>query len=101
MKGETPTNQKGFLQLIVILVLLVVILSLLGVSLSTLFENKKLQENFSFVGVGISYAWEHWLKGPVSGIWDVLWGGVIREFLWEPAKDFFFSLKSGENLLSK
>ena len=54
MKEGPRYNQKGFLQLIVILVLLVVILSLLGVSLSTLFENKTLQENFSFVGVGIS-----------------------------------------------
>ena len=92
---------RGFFQLILILVLLVVILSLLGVSLSSLFENKTLQENFAFVGKGLTAVWEKALKTPVLGVWDALWGGIIREFIWEPAKDFFFSLKAGENLFSK
>ncbi|MBI1957354.1 MAG: hypothetical protein HYS44_02775 [Candidatus Niyogibacteria bacterium] len=100
-KGETLRREQGFLQLIVILVLLVVILSLLGVSLSALFENKMLQENFGFVGRALSFAWNEWLQGPIVAIGNTLWSGVIREFLWEPFRNFFFSLKGGGNLFSK
>ncbi|MBI2039170.1 MAG: hypothetical protein HYT22_02755 [Candidatus Niyogibacteria bacterium] len=92
---------RGFVQLIIILALLVVILSLLGVSLSALFENKTLQENFGFIGRAVSFAWGEWLQGPIGAVWNVLWGGIIREFIWEPALDFFTNLKGGENLFTK
>ncbi len=46
---------KGFFQLIVIFLLIIVIMSLLGVSLSKLTENPALKENLSFLWNWISF----------------------------------------------
>lgn len=79
MKGETPHNQHGFFQLIVILVLLIVILSLLGVSLSALFQNKTLQENFSFIGTGFKNLWGSGFGTTVETLWSFVWEGVFQK----------------------
>ncbi|MCH7883142.1 hypothetical protein IIA95_01875 [Patescibacteria group bacterium] len=74
---------QGFVQFIVIFVLLLVILSLLGVSLSSLLQNKTLKENFSFVFNFLRLAWEKWLAGPVLATWDFTLR-IMTEFVGEP-----------------
>ena len=73
-------SNRGFIQLVVILVLLVVILSLLGVSLSALFENKTLQENFGFIGTGFKNLWGSGFGETVQAIWNLVWNGVFSKF---------------------
>lgn len=50
---------KGFFQLIVIFLLIVVIMSLLGISLSKLTENPALKENLSFLWNWIGFIWNN------------------------------------------
>ena len=74
---------QGFVQLIIIFVLFLVILSLLGVSLSSFIQNKTLKENFSFVFDFLRLAWEKWLAGPVLATWDFTFR-FMTEFVGEP-----------------
>ena len=94
-------KNQGFIQLIVIFLLIIVILSLLGVSLSSLFQNKTLQENFSFIGVGLGYAWDQWLEKPVAAVKDVIMNGFIRELFWNPFLSFLKTGKGAENIFPK
>lgn len=65
-------QNRGFIQIIIIMLLLVIILSLLGVSLSSLFSNPILHENFGFLGDWISTIWTKYLAGPFKLLWDML-----------------------------
>lgn len=58
----------GFIQLIIIIVLSVIILSLLGVSISSLINNKTLRENFSLLLQGIRWLWDHYLFAQVKAM---------------------------------
>ncbi|KKU53149.1 MAG: hypothetical protein A3F26_02400 [Candidatus Ryanbacteria bacterium RIFCSPHIGHO2_12_FULL_47_12b] len=57
MRFHSSSKSSGFIQLIVIIILFVVILSLLGVSISSLINDKTLQENFLFLWSGIVWFW--------------------------------------------
>ena len=84
-------TQKGFIQLIVIFILIVIVLSLLGVSLRALFSNTTLHDNFGFVGEWARWFWNSYLGAPfrlifsnlLKPIWDrflhALQGGVSFE----------------------
>ena len=67
---------QGFIQSIVIIILLLVIVSLLGVSLTSVFNDKTLQENFSFVGEGISTFWNTYGKEYVGKLWNLIIDGI-------------------------
>lgn len=89
MNNNVP--KRGFIQLIIILVLIVVVLSLLGVSLRTLFSSATLQDNFGFVGEWLRWFWNSYLGAPfrivfenlIKPIWDrflhALQGGLSFE----------------------
>lgn len=83
-------QNKGFIQIIIIAVLLVIILSLLGVSLSSLFSNPLLKENFGFLGKWIAKLWNSYLFAPFQYIWNI-WVNLM----WNP---FLDTLKGGLNL---
>jgi hypothetical protein len=65
-------QENGFIQIIIIIALLLVILSLLGVSLSALFDNKLIQDNFGFVGKWIITAWNNYLSEPFNFAFESL-----------------------------
>ena len=72
-------KERGFVQLLVILILIVIIMSLLGVSLGDIPEKNTLKENFGYLGDGVTYAWNKFIY-PYSGIvWE-----KSREYIWEP-----------------
>ena len=58
-------NKGGFIQLIVIIILIVIILSLLGVSLDSLFSNRTLKENFNFLWDAVVNVWDTYLGEPI------------------------------------
>ncbi|OGF82247.1 hypothetical protein A3B18_03845 [Candidatus Giovannonibacteria bacterium RIFCSPLOWO2_01_FULL_46_13] len=72
-------NNRGFVQLLVILVLVVIIISLLGVSLGDIPEKNTLKENFGYVWDGIEYVWENFIYPYAGTIWE-----KAREYIWEP-----------------
>jgi len=50
-------QNKGFIQTFIIIALLIIILSLLGISLSSLFSDTLIKENFFFLIGWLSKAW--------------------------------------------
>lgn len=60
----------GFVQLIIILVLSVIILSLLGVSISSLLNNKTLKENFIYLWDGLVWLWNSYLVDVARDLWS-------------------------------
>lgn len=72
-------NNQGIIQLIIIILMFVIILSLLGVSLSTLFGNKTLKENFSFIWKWTKIVWDKYLKAPASYGFN-----IFIDLVWEP-----------------
>jgi len=61
---------KGIIQLIIIIVLSIVILSLLGVSLRTLFTDQTLLENFKFAWEFLKHAWGTYVWPYVDSLWQ-------------------------------
>lgn len=66
--GSTPQN-KGIVQLIIIVILSVTILSLLGVSLRALFTDQNLKENFIFLWNFLKHAWGIYVGPYVESLW--------------------------------
>ena len=89
-------NNRGFIQLIVILVLVVMILSLLGVSLSVLFQNPTLKENFSFIGDALSALWSSWFGRTAGVVWDFAWN-FFTDLIWQPFLNAIDAIKRGDN----
>lgn len=61
---------KGIIQLIIIIVLSVIILSLLGVSLRTLFTDQTLKENFVFLWKFLRYGWGTYIWPYAQSLWE-------------------------------
>lgn len=72
--------KNGFIQLIVILVLMLVVASLLGADLSSLYKNKTLRTNFSIAWQGIEKIWDKYV---------LPYGGALGSFLMEQVGDRF------------
>lgn len=71
--------KSGFIQLIVILILMLVIASLLGADISSLYKNKTLRTNFSAVWRGIERIWDQYV---------LPYGGILGSFLMEQVGEF-------------
>src|SRR3989344_6367370 len=86
-----PTRQKnrhliqngGFMQLIIIILMGVIILSLLGVNLSILFNNKTMNQNFKFINDFLLKVWRDYLVNYASYVW-----GVWIDYIWLPMYSF-------------
>ncbi len=63
---------SGFIQLIIIIILSVVILSLLGVSIGSLMNNKTLRENFATLWSWTTWAWHNFLKDYAVSTWNFI-----------------------------
>jgi hypothetical protein len=70
--------EKGFIQLIIIILLVVIVLSLLGVSFLDVSKNKTLKENFSYIFSGLKSVWDNYLRGPVVTVWEIFWNTILR-----------------------
>lgn len=86
------SEDRGIIQLLIILVLAIVIISLLGVSLGELFQNKTLKENFSFVFRWVEYLWDNFLSRPFGLLWN-----FFLNLIWEPLVEVLEGIKKGQN----
>ncbi|OGF59355.1 hypothetical protein A3B05_02850 [Candidatus Giovannonibacteria bacterium RIFCSPLOWO2_01_FULL_43_160] len=84
--------KQGFIQIIIIAVLLVIILSLLGVSLNSLFSNSVLRDNFGFLGRWLGQLWDNYF----SAIFNYFWNIWINLF-WQPFLDTMKGLQNSIN----
>lgn len=84
--------KKGFIQIVIILVLLVVILSLLGVSLSALFSNPFIKENFSFIKDWCLWLWNNYLQAPAQYIYN-----LFINIVWNPVLEILRGIIGGGN----
>lgn len=75
----SEASKQGFIQIIVILILMLVIASLLGADLSSLYKNKTLRTNFSYVWQWIGKAWDQYI---------LPYGGALGSFLMEQVGEF-------------
>lgn len=66
--------RSGFMQLIVILILMLVVASLLGADLSSLYKNKTLRANALVVWQGIEKIWDQYV---------LPYGGALGSFFME------------------
>lgn len=73
-------QENGFIQLVIIFLLLIVIISLLGVSLSSLIQNETLKENFGIVGGWVEWVWNNILKGPAQALWNIFITYILSLF---------------------
>lgn len=96
VKFKFMHNNKGFIQLLIILVLFIIILSLLGVSLGALFENKILRDNFNFVWKSSANIWNNYLAVPAKIAWRI-W----VKYVWEPFVGAMNKVREGENPIPK
>lgn len=71
--------KSGFIQLIVILIFMLVVASLLGADLSSLYKNKTLRANVLVVWQGIEKIW---------GQYVLPYGGAFGSFLMEQIGEF-------------
>ena len=86
-------QQKGFIQFIIIIALVIIILSLLGVSLRSLFSNDTLLDNFGVVGEWLSKLWHSVLLSPVRYVFDRLIVPIWDRFV-DALRDFSFEQPS-------
>jgi len=63
---------QGIVQFLIIVLLSVIVLSLLGVSLSSLFNDKTLRENFVFLWHWVVYVWDTYIAHYARQLWDML-----------------------------
>ena len=85
-------KNNGFIQIVIILALLVIILSLLGVSLSALFSNPILKDNFSFIGDWWSWLWNSYFGAPARYLYE-----LFLEIAWNPSLDILRGVIGGQN----
>lgn len=85
---------QGFIQLLIIAVLLIIILSLLGVSLGAVFSNQTLRGNFKFVWDSTNYIWSTYLSWPAKIIWKI-W----MKYVWETFTEAIERIKENKNPL--
>ena len=71
-KDKRQNLNKGIIQFLVIVLLSVIVLSLLGVSLSSLFNDKTLRENFVFLWHWVVYVWDTYIAHYARQLWDML-----------------------------
>ena len=72
-------KEKGFLQLLLVLILLVIIISLLGISIGDIPQKNTVIKNFSYLFGWTKILWTNYIY-PYAGVaWD-----KIEGFIWEP-----------------
>lgn len=81
---KAPTSQKGFLKIILLVVVAILILSYFGFSIKDIAESETSKSNFSYVWGFLSYVWNTFLVAPISFVWNVIVVGIFWNKLFLP-----------------
>lgn len=85
MKKHTNT-QRGFLELIALVVIAVLVISYFGFDLAGLLKDSQTRENIAAVFEFIGDLWNDYLKTPAQYVWEemiigFIWEDVIKSFI--------------------
>ncbi len=65
-------RHRGFIELIIIVIIGIALLSYLKIDLRSLFESEWFKNNLQYVWNVLSFIWEQFLKGPVTMLWNLI-----------------------------
>jgi hypothetical protein len=79
------TLNKGFMGIIVLIIIAILLLSYLNFDLKKIFSSEAVKNNFAFAWEMITYAWDNFLSKPWSFIWEnafkpvfnMMWNGFL------------------------
>ena len=74
-------GQKGFIKIIVIVVIALLVLSYFGFSLRNLVSQPTTQDNFSYATTVTVNFWNNYLAKPAAYVWHV----IFLNLIWNPA----------------
>lgn len=84
--------QQGLIRFLILLVIAVIVLSIVGVSLDEVFENKLVRSNFGFIFKWSRYIYDRFLEKPIS-ITIRLW----KDLVWDTFLQTIDNLRQGRN----
>ena len=88
--------QSGFIQWVVLIIIVLLILSFFGFNLRALLDDEQTQDNFSVVWEWVVRIWDDYLKEPAQWIWE-----NIISFIWNDLfLDNLDKLRSGDGTYS-
>lgn len=88
---KIPEN-RGFIKIILIIIVALLVLSYFGFSLRDLINRPVTQDNFGYVATTTVTFWDKYLKNPASYIWN----DIFIDVIWDPAIDNIKRLNKGE-----
>ena len=79
------SRRRGFIKIILVIIIAVLALSYFGISLRDITESKVGQDNLSFlkdIGTNIwefcQDVWRDYLREPVMSVWDFIMAGIAK-----------------------
>ncbi len=84
--------EKGFIRLIVIIVIAIFILSYLGIDLKKEVESAQAQKNIGYVKALVITVWEKYLEKPATYLWN-----IFINLIWEPSVKSLEKLRDGQS----
>ncbi len=81
MKKQAPIGERGFIKMVLVIVIALLVVSYFGINIRALVDSPTTKENFSYVASTTVSVWNNYLKAPATFIWDK----VIIDMIWKPA----------------
>ncbi|MGB8816215.1 MAG: hypothetical protein WCC74_03240 [Minisyncoccia bacterium] len=77
------TNKRGFIKMIVVIVITLIVLGALGFNIKDIINSDKVQINLSYVWGLLMMAWNNFLAIPAMWIWNnivigLFWNNLIK-----------------------
>lgn len=91
MYKHNLNDGRGFIWIIIIIVIALLVLSYYGFSLRNLANSPTTQDNFSYIWNNIVYIWNTYLEGPATYLWN-----TFINLIWNPAIQNLENMKNNE-----
>ena len=85
-------NSRGFVKLIIIIVILIIALSYFNIDIRGVIEAPQTQQNISYVWGWVSSVWNNYLRAPVVYFWN----DIFIKLLWSSFTDNLERIKRGQ-----
>ncbi|MEK7134631.1 MAG: hypothetical protein AAB805_01760 [Patescibacteria group bacterium] len=84
-------TNKGFIQIVVLIVIILVALGYFGLNVRDIISSPVVSDNLSYVWGGVVHVWQNYLTVPFTYLW-----GVFKNLLWGAFITNLESLKNGQ-----
>lgn len=81
MKIKRMSGERGFLRLIIIIIVALLVISYFGINIRQVVESPTTKDNFAYTATTTVSVWNNYLKTPVTYVWDK----IFVELIWKPA----------------